>query len=396
LNPIFGIEVENLSAAPEIEFIRSRFPIFKRKIYLNSCSQGALSDAVEAALHQHVLSWHEDGSPWDRWVEEYQNARAAFARFIGASAEEVAIVPSASAGINAIASALEFSHRRKVVMGEFEFPTMGQIWLAQKRRGAEIHFLEAEDGQILPSAYARAFDVQTLIVPLAHVCFMNGFRADVASVVKLAHERGALVMLDDYQDAGTRRVSVKELDLDFYVSGALKYLLSPSGIAFLYVRSELIKRLTPTITGWFGQQNPFAFDVKHFDPAATARRFETGSPPIPQAYAVPAALELLGGVGFDRIAGHVAGLARALVEGARELKIKIKTPADTQGPLVVLQMEDAEAAVRMLAENHIVASSRMDGLRISFHVYNTREDVRAVLAVLEKNLHLTTQGKSSQ
>ncbi len=371
-----------------MESIRSRFPVFREKIYVNSCSQGALSDAVEASLQEHIRSWREEGSPWDRWVEEYETARAVFAKFIGAAAEEIAIVPSASAGISAVASALDFGRRHKVVMGEFEFPTMGHVWLAQQRRGAEICFLGAEEGQIPSSAYANAIDAQTLIVPLTRVCFMNGFRSDVEAVTKLAHDRGALVMLDDYQDAGTRPVNVKALGVDFYVSGALKYLLCPSGIAFLYVRSELIERFTPTITGWFGQQQPFAFDVRHFDPATSARRFEAGSPPVPHVYAVRAALGLLDGVGFENIAAHVANLARALLKGARGLDIQIKTPADTCGPLVVLQMKDAEAVVKKLAEQQIVASNRMDGLRISFHVYNTVSDVHAVLGVLEKNLEL--------
>jgi selenocysteine lyase/cysteine desulfurase len=286
-----------LSATTEVESVRSRFPIFRNKIYLNSCSQGALSDAVEASLHEHTRTWHEDGSPWDKWMDHYEAARAAFARFINAKPEEVAILSCASAGISAIASALDFNGpRRKVIMGEFEFPTMGQIWLAQQSRGAEIRFIRAQDGRIPASSYASEIDERTLIVPVTGVCFMNGARSEVPAVAKLARGRGALVMLDDYQDCGTRPVDVKALDLDFYVSGALKYLLGPSGIAFMYVRPELIQKLTPTITGWFGQQNPFAFDVKHFDPACSARRFESGSPPLPHVFAVPAALELLGGV----------------------------------------------------------------------------------------------------
>ena len=377
------------SASP-IESIRTRFPVFRKKVYLNSCSQGALSDAVETALQEHIRSWHEQGSPWDRWVDEYEAARAAFAKFIGASPEEVAVVPSASAGINAIASALDFGKRRKVVMGEFEFPTMGQIWLAQQKRGAEIQFLAASNGQIPVDAYASAVDENTLIVPLTHVCFMNGFRSNVPAVARVAQERGALVMMDDYQDAGTRPINVKALGVDFYVSGALKYLLCPSGVAFLYVRRELIEKLTPTVTGWFGQENPFAFDVKHFLPAGTARRFETGSPPLPHAYAVPAALGLLGSVGFDAISGHVARLTRTLVEGARQMKIKIKTPPDTCGPLVVLQMKDAEAMVKKLAAQDIVVSNRMDGLRVSFHAYNNQEDVLKVLALLNQNLDLVS------
>jgi selenocysteine lyase/cysteine desulfurase len=386
------LEAEALSATIELEAVRSRFPIFRNKIYLNSCSQGALSDAVETSLHEHIRTWHEDGSPWDKWMDHYEAARAAFARFINAKPEEVAILSCASAGISAIASALDFNGaRRKVVMGEFEFPTMGQIWLAQKSRGAEIRFIHAQDGRIPASSYANEIDEQTLIVPVTGVCFMNGARSEVSAVAKLARERGALVMLDDYQDCGTRPVDVKALDLDFYVSGALKYLLGPSGIAFMYVRPELIQKLTPTITGWFGQQNPFAFDVKHFDPACSARRFEAGSPPLPHVFAVPAALELLGSVGFDRIASHVAGLAQMLLLGARDLGIKTKTPADSRGLLVVLQMKDSDAAVRKLASHNIVGSNRMDGLRISFHLYNTADDVRSVLGVLRDNLDVAVR-----
>ena len=380
------MRLTNLSTP--IEAIRAQFPIFKSKIFLNSCSQGALSEAVEASLLAHIRSWHEQGSPWDLWVEEYEHARAAFARFIGAEHGEVAVVPSASAGINSVASALHFGKRRKVVMGEFEFPTMGQIWLAQRPRGAEVEFLEAESGRICAECYARAIDEQTLIVPVTQVCFMNGFRSDVASIVKEAHERGALVMLDGYQDCGTRPIDVKALGVDFYVTGALKYLLCPSGIAFLYIRRDLIRSLTPTVTGWFAQQNPFAFDVKHFEPASTARRFEAGSPPLPNVYCIPAALSLLEGVGYAAVAEHIQTLSRALIDGARNLEIKIKTPLDSVGPLVVLRMKDAEAMVQKMAASNIVVSNRMDGLRVSFHLYNTFNDVGAVLDLLKQNLDL--------
>ena len=380
------MRLPNLSTA--IETIRAQFPIFRRKIFLNSCSQGALSEAVEASLLAHIRSWHEQGSPWDRWVEEYENARTAFARFIGAEQDEVAVVPSASAGINSVASALHFGKRRKIVMGEFEFPTMGQIWLAQRPRGAEVKFLEAKNGRICAECYARAIDEQTLIVPVTQVCFMNGFRSDVASIVKEAHERGALVMLDGYQDCGTRPMDVKALGVDFYVTGALKYLLCPSGIAFLYVRRDLIRSLTPTVTGWFAQQNPFAFDVKHFEPASTARRFEAGSPPLPNVYCIPAALSLVEGVGYAAVAEHIQTLSHALIEGARNLDIEIKTPLDSAGPLVVLRMKNAEAMVQKMAANNIVVSNRMDGLRVSFHLYNTFNDVGAVLDLLKQNLDL--------
>ncbi|MFI5126184.1 MAG: aminotransferase class V-fold PLP-dependent enzyme, partial [Candidatus Acidiferrales bacterium] len=363
----------------QVRAIRSRFPIFKHKIYLNSCSQGALSDSVDAALRQYTATWHEGGSPWDLWVEKYEAVRAQFARFIGAEASEVAVIPSASAGMNSIASAFDFTQRRKVVMGEFEFPTMGHVWLAQKRRGAQIEFIAAREGRLPPESYARAIDEQTAVVPLTHICFMNGFRSDVAVVTRLAHAKGALVFMDDYQDCGTRPVNVKSLDVDFYVSGTLKYLLASSGVAFLYVRKNLIRSLIPTISGWFAQAQPFAFDVKHLDLAEDARRFEAGTPPIPNIYAASAGIALLQEIGLENVSQQVRTLTQALIQGARGLGIRVKTPLDSVGPLVVLQSSNVDAVIAKLAELNIVVSGRHDGLRISFHVHNTLDDVRQVL-----------------
>jgi selenocysteine lyase/cysteine desulfurase len=372
----------------QVREIRSRFPIFNRKIYLNSCSQGALSNAVEAALTNHLQTWHEGGSPWDVWVQKYEETRAQFARFIGAEPDEVAVVPSASAGINAVASALEFTKRPKVVMGEYEFPTMGHVWLAQKSRGAQIEFVAAQGERLRTESYAQAVDDRTKIVPLTHLCFMNGFRSDIAGVTRIAHAKGALVFLDDYQDCGTRAVNVKAMDVDFYVTGTLKYLLACSGVAFLYVRKSLIPSLSPTISGWFAQNNPFAFDVKHLDQASNARRFEAGTPPIPNIYAASAGIALLQEIGLDQVAQQVRTLAQALIQGARELGIHVKTPLDSVGPLVVLQSSNAEKVIAQLAEQNIIVSSRHDGLRISFHVHNTLDDVRQVLDALKKSLDL--------
>lgn len=368
----------------QVRAIRSRFAIFKRKVYLNSCSQGALSDSVDAALRQYTATWHEGGSPWDLWVEKYEAVRAQFARLIGAEASEVAVIPSASAGMNSIASAFDFTQRRKVVMGEFEFPTMGHVWLAQKRRGAQIEFIAAREGRLPAESYARAIDDQTAVVPLTHICFMNGFRSDVAEITRAAHARGALVFMDDYQDCGTRPVNVKSLDVDFYVSGTLKYLLASSGVAFLYVRKNLIRSLTPTISGWFAQAQPFAFDVKHLDLAEDARRFEAGTPPIPNIYAAGAGIALLQEIGLENVSQQVGTLTQALIQGARGLGIRVKTPLDSVGPLVVLQSSNVDAVIAKLAELNIIVSGRHDGLRISFHVHNTLDDVRQVLEALDK------------
>ena len=365
---------------------RKRFPVLRDKIYLNSCSQGALSADVEAGMVEYLSSWHQHGSPWDIWVDHYEAGRHRFAELIGVEPEEVALVASASAGVNALVSGLSFKHRKKVVVGEFEFPTMGHIWLAQRSRGADVVFAEAVNNRLRVEAYDVLVDHNTLIVPLTHMCFMNGFRSPVADITKIAHDRGALVLLDDYQDCGTRPVDVKAMQVDAYVSGTLKYLLGPPGLAFLYVRKSLSESLVPTVTGWFGQRNPFAFDVKLFDPAPGARRFESGTPPIPTIYGAVAGVKLLQQFGLQNVAEQIRLLTKTLIKGASEFGIQIKTPPDSVGPLIVLQSKDADALVRLFAKQGVICSSRHDGLRISFHVYNNLDDVEVVLRLLQENL----------
>ena len=372
----------------QISAIRARFPIFRTTVYLNSCSQGALSDAVDASMRELLEGWHRLGSPWELWVEQYEAVRREFAEFLGADPDEVAVVPSVSAGVSSLATAFDFGGRKTVLMGEFEFPTMGHVWLAQEPRGARVVFLDSVDGRLPAEQYQRAISRDTLIVPVTGVCFMNGFRSELAQIVAAARAHGAYVLLDDYQDCGTRPRNVKELDVDFYAAGALKYLLGASGIAFLYVRKELIAGLQPAVSGWFAQQNPFAFATRHFEPALSARRFEAGTPPIPSVYMALAGLRLLREIGLATVAEQVRRLTGALLDGARAMGIRIKTPADSVGPLVVLQARDAAALVQLLAKDGIVCSSRHDGLRISFHVYNTAEDVALALRALERHRDL--------
>ncbi|MGI8742328.1 MAG: aminotransferase class V-fold PLP-dependent enzyme [Bryobacteraceae bacterium] len=372
----------------QIAELRAHFPILQDRTYLYSCSQGALCDAVQAGMTEYADSWRTSVLPWDGWIEKYEEIRVAFAHFIHAKPEEVAVITSASAGINPIANALQFDGRNGVVMGEFEFPTMGQIWLAQQVRGAEIEFLKAIGDSIPVNSYEQAIDRRTKIVPLTQVSFVNGFRSDVAAITRIAHDNGALVFLDGYQDCGTRPIDVKALDVDFFVTGTLKYLLGPPGLAFLYVREDHIEKLKPTLTSWMAQQEVFAFNPKVLNPASTARRFEGGSPPIPNIYTALPALAFLCRVGLSNVAAQIESLVRAFMQGARDLGIQIKTPADSVGPLIVLRCKDATAMTAKLLERNIVTSNRHDGVRFAFHFYNNMDDVNAALAALEDNLDL--------
>jgi len=380
--------VETASVA---ERCRHRFPIFKERVYINSCSQGALSDSVRAAYGQYLHDWDERGAPWDYWLERQEAARNTFADLIDAASDEIAVTTSLSAGVASLASGLRFARRSKVVLTDWEFPTIGQIWHAQETRGARVaHVPEAEDGSIPPKHFRRVVDEETKLVSITHVCYRNGAKLDVKPIVAIAHERGVPVLLDAYQSVGSLPVDVKALGVDFLAAGVLKYLLGSAGLAFLYCRRELWEHTWPTAIGWFADKNVFEMDIHDYSPAPDARRFQSGTPPVPSIYAGIAGIELMQELGIASTQKHVRRLTELLIEGVDELDGTVVTPRNPseRGALICIKSTDAERLVRELGSEGIVTSSRSGNLRVSPHVYNTPEDVKAVLWELGRHRRL--------
>ncbi len=350
--------------------MRARFPILSRRTYLNSCSQGALSTDVREAYEEYLRVWDDLGSPWELWVEKTDEARAAFARLIRAEPDDVAVTASLSAAVSALASGLRFDERSKVVLSEIEFPTVGQIWHAQEARGARV--VHTDD-------FESAIDEQTLLVSLTHVSYRTGERLPVEEITRLAHERGALVLLDAYQSAGTLPLDVSALDVDFLAAGTVKYLLGSAGLAFLYARRELVEGIRPTATGWFADADIFAMDDRDYSPAPNAARFQSGTPPVPSLYAGLAGLRLVEEAGVERTAARVDELTRAFVAGVGRTVV---TP-ESHGPLICVESDDPAAEVERLSERGVITSWRGRNVRFSFHFYNDERDVEAALAALQ-------------
>jgi selenocysteine lyase/cysteine desulfurase len=380
-----------LLVGPLPDRIRHRFPIFQKRLYINSCSQGALSDSVRDAYSRYLEDWDERGAPWEYWVEKTEDARRVFARLVNADPDEVAVTTSLSAGLSAIATGLRFARRSKIVTTDWEFPTVGQIWHAQELRGARVvHVKDAGDGTIPFERFEAAIDEDTAIVSITHVCYRNGAMVDVEKVVRLAHERGALVALDAYQSAGSLPLDVRELGVDFLAAGVLKYLLGSAGLAFLYAKRDVVERIWPTATGWFADRNVFEMDHRDYSPAADARRFQSGTPPVPSIYAGIAGMELMEEIGIQETRDHVRELNSRLIDGLDDLGATLATPRrpKRRGALICVRSKDAEALVEALGREGIVTSSRDGNLRISAHCYNSADDVDEVLAALKRHRKL--------
>ena len=370
----------------DFEALRSRFPLLRQKTYLNSGSYAALADSVRAAFGAYLDDRLAVGANWDVWVTKNEAVRCGLATVLRADPDEVAVTTSTTAGINAIASALDFSgDRDTIVTSDLEFPTNAQIWHAQEPRGARvIHVPLDAGGWISPDRFAEVIDERTRLVAVTHVGFRNGARLDAAAIARIAHARGALMLLDCYQSVGSMTVDVKALDVDFAVGGLYKYLLATAGIGFLYVRGSLVPQLLPTVSGWFAQADIGAMNIAGNHPSPSARRFEAGSPPVVACYAAEAALAIIAEVGTDAIEQRVRRLSGACMDQLAEIGWPAITPRHDarRGAMVAVPSRDSKALDAALAARDIVVSHRDSNLRAAFHFYNDDRDVAAFIAAM--------------
>ncbi|HUG65411.1 MAG TPA: aminotransferase class V-fold PLP-dependent enzyme [Gaiellaceae bacterium] len=372
--------------------VRDEFPIFEHTTYANSCSQGALSNRVRAASEGWLAGWDENGAEWEFWVERNEAARAAFAGLVHAEPDDVAVTTSVSQGVSSLVSALDLrGERNRIVISEYEFPTVGQIAHAQELRGAEVvHVQPDSDGRIPLERFAEAIDERTALVCSTFVSFRSGHRHDVAAIAELAHAHGALHLADSYQAIGAIEVDVRTLGADVVTGGTVKYLLGSAGLAFMWLRESLRSELLPTQTGWFADENIFAMSIADYSPHATARRFDSGTPPVPSLYPGVAGMELIAEVGVPAIEAHIRRLVDRLLAGLAELGATVVTPRGEgeYGPMVCVLSTDPGALVEVLAADRIVVSTRDSNLRMSLHLYNLEEDVDRILGALAANREL--------
>lgn len=370
--------------AYDIEAWRRRIPLLASCIPMNNCSQAPQTDATRAAAERYLDSWNRSGMDWDAWMAEVALAKVAFATIIGAMPSDVAVFGSVSAAASAVASALDLDDkRRRIVVSGMEFPGVAHVWLAQGRRGAQLCQVPVRDDGIEPNAYDSLIDERTALVSACHGWYVNGFLQDVARIAARARAAGALSFVDAYQTLGALPVDVRELAVDFLVAGTLKFLMGVSGIAFLYVRPEIVDSLRPTATGWFGRVEPFAFS-QTLDWSPNASRFDAGTPPVLNAYIARAGLELIEEVNPASIRAWHEVLARRMIDGGRARGLVLHGTDDVshKTATTAFVVPDSHAVEAAMRARGVLPSARGPVIRLAPHFYNTLDDVDRALDTL--------------
>ncbi|MGH2699032.1 MAG: aminotransferase class V-fold PLP-dependent enzyme [Actinomycetota bacterium] len=369
----------------DLDSYRDEFPILAERTYLISASLGPLSVRARRAAGEHLDLWQRLG-PEELWFAhafpKLAQCRDQFSQIIGADPDEVAIVPSVSSGLSSIASCLDYETRNKVVLSDMDFPTNGYVWRAQQRRGAKPDFVPSADGiRVQADDVVARIDDQTAMVNINRVLFESSWIMDLPSIVEAAHGAGSYVVVDDFHGSGIVPVDVHQLGIDFLVSGALKWLMGGQGIAFLYCRRDLIERMQPLVVGWFGTKHPFDFDRSGLDLHDDARRFETGTYTLPQAWTACAGMEMILEVGVDRIRARNQELTQLIIEKTDESGLELLSPRqkDLRGGLVRVRVPggrpNAERILHELFKRDVVLDQRGDALRISPHFFSTEHDI---------------------
>jgi kynureninase len=386
-----GLDVGTHAGAHPLARYRIEFPIFRDKVYLNTCSLGALGDRTRRRLEEFLDLWQARGaSAWyDVWWAALGELRERYARIIQASADEIALAPSISVAISTVAEALDYRARPRVVVTSLDFPTVAYQWLAKRARGVVLVVVESPDRISVPvEAIARAVDERTALVATSHVYFTSGAIQDIRAVAAAAHAKGALCLIDAYQSVGQVPVDAAGSGVDFLTAGGLKWLLGGPGVVFLYVRAALARRLTPTIAGWFGHRDQFAFDPRALQLHDDARRFELGTPSLAAVYAQLGGLEYIDEIGIPAIRRVTAALTEDLIGKAQERGFRphIAARADERSAIVMLPAADPAAAVRHLAAGGIIGDARPGHVRLSPFFYNVQDDYVTALERLATHL----------
>jgi selenocysteine lyase/cysteine desulfurase len=365
--------------------------VFQETIYLNSCSLGALGIRVRRAVERCLDLWNSMGaSAWyGPWWQELDRLREAFAGLIGSGPEEVALFPSITAALSAVASSFDYRRRPRVVVADIDFPTVAYQWLAKQGRGVEVAFVRSPDRLTVPlELFERTIDDRTACVATSHVYFQSGAVQDVAALARVAHARGAYLLVDAYQSVGQLPIDVRAADVDFLVTGGLKWLLGGPGIAYLYARREVHARSEPEVVGWFGHRHQFAFDVTRLEYADDARRFEGGTPAIAAVYAGRAGLEYAHELTPARLRARQLEMTGALVEALRGVGLapRLDGRVEAHAGIITVPVPDPPAAVAGLSWDRIIVDNRPGVVRLSPYFYNTFGDIERAVAALRRHV----------
>lgn len=374
---------------------RAAFPLLRSVRYLDIATKAPMASPVRVALDRFLDAREHQCGDKAAWKPVVEGVRQKFAALIHARPTEVAIVRNTSDGLNALAHSIRWMAGDNVVLSAAEHPNNLYPWLNVGRRyGVEVRLVPPDPAGSHVARLAESMDARTRAVPVSLVSFMPGARADLEAIGRLCRERGAHLIVDGIQAVGVLQVDVDRLGIDALAAGAHKGLLGPYGVGFLYCRRERLADWDPV---YAANASIVAHDGScaiveeaDFEFQATAARYEVGNYNYEGLHAQEAALDFLRSFDPAEVEAHVLRLSRRFHDGIRALGVGPLSPeADVaRSGIVALPAANAANVRDELLRRGTAVAQRGDALRVSFHLFNTDDDVDGALGDVKEVLSL--------
>ena len=375
---------------------REDFPALGRFTYLNTASAGLVPASVVQPAHDFEAELAQAGTTGmdeDTEVGILEGARHAAAGLLHADPAAIAITTSFTEALCQLAWWLRPGKGQNVVSTEVDFPSVTYPWhrLAEDT-GCQVRLVPVLDD---PESFdvntvAEHVDSATAVICISHVQYLTGHLLDLDDLVTLAHDHGALLIIDATQSAGQVPIDVAATGVDVLISGSYKWLCSTFGAAACYLGPALLREFRPPLVGWRSTERPYSLDARWLPLAATARRMEYSTMSYASAIAFGRAIRYVAGLALDEIADHNRQLAGQLIDGLTGRGAKLLTPRDPRRRAGTVTARfpgrDGEAIAAELTRHGVIVSPRVGSTRFSMHFYNDSNDVDRALAALDQVL----------
>ncbi|BCU69263.1 aminotransferase class V-fold PLP-dependent enzyme [Stygiolobus caldivivus] len=365
------------------EKFRDNVPLTHHLVYLNHAAISPTPLPVYLEVNKYLMNVMLKGTIAvnEEESDDFYHIREKIGKLINAEPNTISLIPNTSYGINIVAHGIDLKKGENVVTDNIEFPATVYPFIKISRiKGVELRIARASPETIEDDIISK-IDGNTRIVSLSHVSFSTGVKVDVNKIVKEARRVGAYVLLDIIQSAGATEVDVKNLDIDFAVAGGYKWLMSPQGSGFFYVKKGLLE--DPPFYGWKTSSIFLEFDPERFYLERGPRRFEIGTIDVASNLGLAKSCEIIN-QNKEEIFNKVSSLSSYVIKLAKENNLEVITPEKKKAGIVVIKMSEPKRITEYLSKKKMIVSPRGKGIRISTHFYNTYEEVDKLMEEIRK------------
>jgi selenocysteine lyase/cysteine desulfurase len=371
----------------DVDAVRKEFPAVERITYLDSGFQTPLARPVKAAIDLFLSESFETAGPKSVWLDRVEQTRKKLARFLGASADEIAFTKNTSESMNIAANALPLRAGDKVLMIHGDHPNNAYAFLNLRRKGVTVEFVPMTE--VVNAESLRPYiDASTRAVSMSQVTFHAGHRFDIESIGALCDEKGLYFVVDVMQAIGVVPIDAKAMRATFIGSGSHKGLLVPQGLGLLYWDKSRIELEPAYLAAASLAEVPADLIARpdELELAPNARRFEIGNFNLPAIHALGASLDMIEALGVQNIQNHCLDLGDHLIAGLDALDVRLVGPRDRRhrAPHIYVIALPAAEWLGHFEQNGIRVSPERDGIRVSFGMFNIFADVDHLIDIIKR------------